>query len=63
MERTKFLPKGIGGFVAPNAVENLFAKASKDVVFGLRIPLLVLLLLWSKSGVFCRRGKPFGRGF
>jgi len=40
-----------------------FAKASKDVVFGLSIPLLIFLLLSSKSGVFCRRGKPFGRGF
>jgi len=63
MERTKFLPKSIGGFVAPNAVKHLFAKASKDVVFGLRIPLLDFLLLWSKSGVFFRRGKPFDRGF
>ena len=40
-----------------------FAKASKDVVFGLSIPLLIFLLLSSKSGVFCRRGKPLGRGF
>jgi len=51
MERTKFCPKFMGGFVVPHAVEHLLAKASKDVVFGLCIPLLVFLLYWSKSGV------------
>jgi len=45
MDRTKFLPQFMGSFVVPHKVEDLFAKTSKDVVFGLSISLLDLLLL------------------
>jgi len=44
MEHTKFCPKFMGGFVVPHTVEHLFARTSKDMVFGLCIPLLVFLL-------------------
>jgi len=44
MERTKFYPMFMGGFVVPHTVKHLFAKISKDVVFGICIPLLVFLL-------------------
>jgi len=45
MEHKKFHPKFMGSFVVPHTVEHLLAKTSKEVVFGLCIPLLVFLAL------------------
>jgi len=53
----------MGISMVPHIVEHILAKASKDVVFGLGIPLLIFLLKWSKSGILSQRRESFGCGF